>query len=319
MKIKWSAIVAVWICWMTIQSHQIWSSTSDPDSTTSFVSHLELITQQHNLGDAKTYKLPVEARTRIRGRNGLCVDVEGFVYRDNTPIIIFPCRTYDILNQLWKLTKEGRIYSQEKCLAASGTTPGSAVVIHECGTIADSAIIWEMSDSGSLVNVDSGLALTAKNGLSSSKLTVEENDYSTFQAWNATNNLNVVEVYIRSNRRNNECIYYNENSTVHLETCLKGSSRQQWRLYPDSTIRPKNWVDGCMEMTRFSRYDSTNWIKVGNCSQSPVLQRWVFRPDGSIVNLKSQLVVDASSTKPGYVVAWPFHGGSNQLWKLEYV
>ncbi|KAK9130879.1 hypothetical protein Sjap_011366 [Stephania japonica] len=91
--------------------------TPKTSSIFSFVSHLELIINQQspsNLGVAEeeekeTCEQSVEPRTRIRERNGLCVDVEGFVYRDNTPIILFHCRTSDFKNQLWTLTKNGRI------------------------------------------------------------------------------------------------------------------------------------------------------------------------------------------------------------------
>ncbi|KAK9090402.1 hypothetical protein Sjap_023579 [Stephania japonica] len=329
MKIKWSAIVAVWICWITIQSHQIWSSTSDPDSTTSFASHLDLIKQHPNnyLGVVEHPDEPI--RTRIRGRNGLCVDVEGFVYRDNTPIILFPCRTYDILSQLWRLTKEGRIYSQEKCLAASGTTSGSAVVIHECETIDKSAIIWEMLDDGTLINAHSRLAVTAKSGSAGSELTLEENDSSTFQAWNFTNNLNPVQFYIRG--ENDQCISYDGNSTVYTDYfgkwTTKWTLKQEWILYPDRTIRPKDRLDRCMEITRLP-VDLTEVpievaiekVQVGDCNQSPVLQRWILGHTGPIMHFKSRLVVDASTTYPGCLDARPFYyGRGNQLWLLDYI
>ncbi|KAK9144818.1 hypothetical protein Sjap_004721 [Stephania japonica] len=143
-----------------------------------------------------------------------------------------------------------------------------------------------MSSSGELLNVHSGLALTAKDGSSASKLTLEERDSSTFQSWKATNKLTPVDVYIHGEK--NQCIYYNGKYGVYLETCSKGSSRQQWRLYPDSTIRPKDWLDGCMEIASLSG----DWIYVqaGYCSGSPVLHKWVFSHDGAIRNWKSQLL-----------------------------
>ncbi|KAK9145677.1 hypothetical protein Sjap_005580 [Stephania japonica] len=245
-------------------------------TTTSFVPHLH-IKQQPNLGgaDDQTCKHLVEPRTRIMGRDGMCVDVEKFIYLDNNPIVLFACKTSDFKNQLWTLGKDGRIQSLEKCLAASGTTPGSSVVIHECETLNNSALVWSMTYTGELVNAHSGLALTAKDGSSASKLTLEERDSSSFQSWKATNKLTPVDVYIHG--VNNQCIYYNGHYGVYTEACSKGTSRQQWRLYPDGTIRPKDW----------------NW--------------------------KSQKVVDASETEAGYLVAWEFHGGKNQIWTLEFI
>ncbi|KAK9145670.1 hypothetical protein Sjap_005573 [Stephania japonica] len=285
--------------------------------TTSFASHLQLVKQQPNLGgaDDQTCKHSVEPRTRIMGRDGMCVDVEKFIYLDNNPIVLFACKTSDFKNQLWTLGKNGRIQSLEKCLAALGTTPGSSVVIHECETLDDSALGWSMSYTGELVNAHSGLALTAKDGSSASKLTLEERDSSSFQSWKATNKLTPVDVYIHG--VNNQCIYYNGHYGVYTEACSKGTSRQQWRLYPDGTIRPKDWLDGCMEIASLSK--NTVYIQAGYCNGSPELHKWFFSHDGAIRNWKSQKVVDASETEAGYLVAWDFHGGKNQIWTLEFI
>ncbi|KAK9144816.1 hypothetical protein Sjap_004719 [Stephania japonica] len=159
------------------------------------------------------------------------------------------------------------------------------------------------------------IGFVTKDGSSASKLTLEERDSSTFQSWKATNKLTPVDVYIPGEK--NQCIYYNGKYGVYQETCSKGSSRQQWRLYPDSTIRPKDWLDGCMEIASLSG----DWIYVqaGYCSGSPVLHKWVFSHDGAIRNWKSQLVVDASKTYPGYLYAMNYHGGKNQIWTLEFI
>ncbi|KAK9159907.1 hypothetical protein Syun_006248 [Stephania yunnanensis] len=298
-------------------------STTASSTNTSFdVSHLQLVTQQPNLlglggADDQTCKHSVDPRTRIMGRNGMCVDVEKFIYMDNNPIVLFPCKTSDFKNQFWTLGKNGRIQSLEKCLAASGTTPGSSVVIHECETLDDTALRWAMSYTGELVNAHSGLALTAKDGTSASKLTLEENDSSSFQTWKATNKLTLVDVYIHGKK--NQCIYYNGKYGVYTETCSKGSSKQQWRLYPDGTIRPKDWLDGCIEIASLSSAENTIYIQAGYCSGSPELHKWVFSHDGAIRNWKSQKVIDASESEAGYLVAWDFHGGMNQIWTLEYV
>uniref|UniRef100_A0A0A9CQG1 Ricin B lectin domain-containing protein n=1 Tax=Arundo donax TaxID=35708 RepID=A0A0A9CQG1_ARUDO len=205
--------------------------------------------------------------------------------------------------------------SLEKCLAAAGTTPGSSVFIHECDTLDESAVQWVMLYSGTLENKHSGLVLTATDGSGGSKLTLEEYSASSFQAWKHTNNLNAVDVYIRG--ENNQCIYYNGGYGVYTETCSKGSSRQIWRLYPDSTVRPKDWLDGCLELESLSG----DWIYVqaGYCSSSPELHRWIFAHDGSIKNWKTKLVVDASKTYPGRLYAWPYGGSQNQIWTLEFI
>ncbi|KAK9136058.1 hypothetical protein Syun_015388 [Stephania yunnanensis] len=210
-------------------------------------------------------------------------------------------------------------------MESSGTTPGSSVVIHECETLDDTALRWAMSYTGELVNAHSGLALTAKDGTSTSKLTLEENDSSSFQTWKTTNKLTPVDAYIHG--QNNQCIYYNGRYGVYTETCSKGSSTQQWRLYPDGTIRPINWLDGCIEIASLSsaentiyiQAENTIYIQAGYCSGSPELHEWVFSNDGAIRNWKSQKVIDMSETEAGYLVPWDFHGGMNQIWTLEYV
>ncbi|KAK9090403.1 hypothetical protein Sjap_023580 [Stephania japonica] len=86
MKMKWSAILAVWIFWIAIQSHQIWSSTSDlltaDSQTTSLVSDLELIKQHPNnhLGVVEHHPDEPIIRARIGGRNGTSVGAENFNY-----------------------------------------------------------------------------------------------------------------------------------------------------------------------------------------------------------------------------------------------
>ncbi|KAK9103134.1 hypothetical protein Sjap_020388 [Stephania japonica] len=291
-----------------------------PRSTTSFVSHLQLIKQQQlqpDFGTAETCKHTVEPTTRIRGRDGLCADVEGYVYRDNTPIVLFQCRTSDFHNQLWTFKKNGRIQSLGKCLAASGSTAGSGVVIHDCETLGDAALRWAMLYSGTLVNVFSGLALTARNGASGSRLTLEGRDffYSTFSSWEATNNLSNFGVSIRG--ESNRCIYYNGRRGVYTETCARGSARQLWRIYPDNTIRPQNWIAGCLEDASLTR---NNWIYIqaGRCDSSSESHKWVFRK-GSIMNPKSNLVVnDDNANHRGYLNALAFNGGRNQLWTLQF-
>ncbi|KAK9136038.1 hypothetical protein Syun_015374 [Stephania yunnanensis] len=301
------------------------STTASATNTWFDVSHLQLVTQQQQqpnllgVGGAgdQTCNHSVEPRTRIMGRNGMCVDVENFIYLDNNPIVLFTCRTSDFKNQLWTLGKNGRIQSLEKCLAASGTTPGSSVVIHECETLNDAALGWTMSNTGELTNTWSGLALTAKDGTSASKLTLEEINNSSFQTWKTTNKLTPVDVYIHG--QNNQCIYYNGGYGVYTQTCTKGSLTQQWRLYPDGTIRPIDWLDGCIEIASLSSAENTIYIQAGNCSKSPELHKWDFSHDGAIRNWKSHKVIDASESEPGYLVAWDFHGGMNQIWTLEYV
>ncbi|KAK9135956.1 hypothetical protein Syun_015286 [Stephania yunnanensis] len=286
------------------------ATTTASSTNTSFdVSHLQPNLLGVGGADDQTCKHSVDPRTRIMGRNGMCVDVEKASYSDNNPIILYTCKSSDFENQFWTLGKNGRIQSREKCLAASGTTPGSSVVIHECKTLDDTALRWAMSYTGELLNAHSGLALTAKDGASASKLTLEERDSSSFQTWKTTNKLTPVDAYIHGQK--NQCIYYNGKYGVYTETCSKGSSKQQWRLYPDGTIRPIDWLDGCIE--------NATYIQAGYCNGSPELHKWVFSHDGAIRNWKSQKVIDASATEATYLVAWDFHGGMNQIWTLEYV
>uniref|UniRef100_A0ACD5WLX9 Uncharacterized protein n=1 Tax=Avena sativa TaxID=4498 RepID=A0ACD5WLX9_AVESA len=259
-----------------------------------------------------------DPRSQIVGRDGLCVDVEGFVYRDKNPVILNTCQRSDMRNQLWNFQSDGRIVSMQKCLAASGHTPGSTAMIHECDTLDESAVQWEMSEYGTLFNKYSQLVLTANSG-TPKELTLESQTSSSFQAWQSTNITDAVDVYIRG--ENNQCIYYNNKKGVYTQECDKGSKWQKWRLYPDSTIRPTQWLDGCLELYSLDNPSANyNYIEADYCYLYPEYHRWIFTREGSIMNLKSSLVVDADKDYPGegWLKAAPFQGGLNQIWMLQF-
>lgn len=280
-------------------------------TTTSVVSHL----QPTNLED-DTCRVSVEPRMYIRGRNGLCADVEGYVYRDGTPIVLFTCRTADAGNELWTLRENGRIESLSKCLTASGSTAGSSVIIHDCDTAHSSLIHWEMSNNGTLTNRVSKLVLTANGGTTGSPLTVENNNFGSFQAWTPTTSITDPAVSIHWN--NNLCIYYNGHYGAYTEACLKGSARQEWRLYPDSTIRPANWIDGCLELASETGIASGFvYIQVGKCDEHPELHRWIFNHRGNIQNLKTNAVVQVWPTNHAYIHAAYPSNSINQIWTLQ--
>lgn len=260
----------------------------------------------------------VDPRSRIMGRDGLCVDVEGFIYHDKNPVILFTCRSSDFRNQLWNFLTDGRIVSLDKCLAASGDTPGSTVVIHECDTLHASAVQWTMSDYGTLFNRASGLVLDASSDFGM-QLKLQRDASSSFQAWQSTNIITTAaDFYIHG--ENNQCIYYNGHYGVYAQECRKGYSSHKWRMYPDSTIRPVEWLEGCLELDSLQHSTSSyNYIQAGYCSSSPVKHRWVFTYKGSIMNLESKLVVDEDRDYPGYLKAAPFQGGLNQIWRPEFI
>ncbi|VAH85826.1 unnamed protein product [Triticum turgidum subsp. durum] len=267
--------------------------------------------------DDDTCKHLADSRSRIMGRDGLCVEVQGFNYSDRNPVILFACRSGDFAKQLWNFRTDGRIVSFGKCLAASGVTPRSTVVIHECETIHESAVRWEMSNSGTLSNRASGLALHAASG-SGRQLTLQRDISSSFQAWQSTNIITPVDVYIQG--ENNRCIYYNGGTNTYVEGCRNDYSRQKWRLYPDSTIRPIEWLNGCLELSTFVEHPRYNFIQLGHCNNHPEYHRWIFT-QGCIMNLYSSLVVDEDRDYPaeGWLKAAPFQGGLNQIWKLVFV
>ncbi|XP_037418645.1 agglutinin-like [Triticum dicoccoides] len=142
--------------------------------------------------DDDTCKHLADSRSRMMGRDGLYVEVQGFNYSDRNPVILFACRSSDFAKQLWNFRTDGRIVSFGKCLAASGATRRSTVVIHECETIHESAVRWEMSNSGTLSNRASGLVLHAASG-SGRQLTLQRGISSSFQAWQSTNITTMVE------------------------------------------------------------------------------------------------------------------------------
>lgn len=256
------------------------------------------------------------SNTRIMGRDGLCVTVKGFTYHDDNPVILHSCNRTYFKNQLWEFQEDGRIVSLDMCLAASGDSPGSIVMIHECNTTHESTVKWAISDSGTLSNTHSGLVLTAE----SKQLTLDTDKFSSFQAWQRTNNLTAVDVYIHG--EDGQCIHYDGQFGIFARKCHEDNALQKWRLYPDSTIRPVKWLGGCLEL-QYMDYPSEkyNTIKAAYCDSFGEFHRWIFTSNGSIMNLQSKLVVDKDIDYPadGWLKAAPFKGGTNQQWTLEYI
>ncbi|EEF28162.1 Agglutinin precursor [Ricinus communis] len=251
-----------------------------------------------------------EPIVRIVGRNGLCVDVTGEEFFDGNPIQLWPCKSNTDWNQLWTLRKDSTIRSNGKCLTISKSSPGQQVVIYNCSTATVGATRWQIWDNRTIINPTSGLVLAATSGNSGTKLTVQTNIYAVSQGWLPTNNTQpfvttIVGLY-------GMCLQANSGK-VWLEDCTSEKAEQQWALYADGSIRPQQNRDNCL--TTDANIKGTV-VKILSCGPASSGQRWMFKNDGTILNLYNGLVLDVRRSDPSLkqIIVHPVHGNLNQIW-----
>lgn len=253
----------------------------------------------------------VEPTTNIIGRDGLCVDVRDGRDNDGNPIQLWPCGNVQ-RNQLWTFKSDGTIRSMGKCLTTYGYSPGNYIMIFNCSTAVTEATQWQLIDSGTIMNPQSGLVLAAESATQGTTLTVAEDNNSSRQAWNAGNYSQPVISYISGFRE--MCLQSNgANARVWLADCVIGNEpRQQWAFYGDNTIRLYSdrslcvTSDGHNSMDRLILLRCQGW---GN-------QRWTFMADGTILNPNARLVMDVRSSDVSLqqIILYQPTGNNNQQW-----
>ncbi|XP_052195124.1 abrin-a-like [Diospyros lotus] len=253
-----------------------------------------------------------EPTVRIRGRDGLCVDVHGGFYNDGNPIVLWPCKSNNDANQLWTLKRDGTIRSNGKCLTTFGYSPEVYVMIYDCSTAARDATIWQVWVNGSIINPRARLALTASSGDSGTTLTVDTHIYASRQGWLATNNTRDLVTSIVGFR--DLCLQGNySNRDVWVAACQRNNLQQQWVSYPDSSIRPSERQDHCLTS---NNHDQGRNIIITSCSPGWASQRWMFTEDGYILNLFNGMVMAVPNSDPSrrQIVIWPPTGNPDQKW-----
>ena len=253
-----------------------------------------------------------EPTIRISGRNGLCADVRDGSYNDGNPIILWPCKSNEDPNQLWTLKTDGTIRSNGKCMTAYGFKAGQHVMIYNCATAVPTTTKWQVWDNGTIINPESGLALTAGgSGSSRTELTVDNNIYDSRQGWLLGNNTAPIVTPIIGFR--DLCLQSNYGNTVWIEECVSNKITQEWAIYPDGTIRPNGNKDNCLTWESYPRGQN---VVIDPCDGGAG-QRWTFTIDGSISNLAIGYVVDVkrSNLNLRQIIVYPFYNTANQIWR----
>ncbi|RWR91466.1 type 2 ribosome-inactivating protein [Cinnamomum micranthum f. kanehirae] len=252
-----------------------------------------------------------EPTVRISGRNGLCVDVKDGYYNNGNPIQLWPCKQNSDVNQLWTLRKDGTIRSNGKCLTTYGHSAGDYMMIYDCPTPVTAATFWQVWENGTIMNPQSALALSAESGNSGTTLTVQNNNYASRQGWLAGNN---TEPFVTSIVGFNDLCMQANGDAMWVVECESSKAEQKWALYPDGSIRPDQDRDRCLTAT--DNHSQGSIIIISSCSPGSEGQRWVFRNDGTILNLENEMVMDVRGSDPSLhqIIIWEFNGNSNQKW-----
>ncbi|KAJ4833015.1 hypothetical protein Tsubulata_001701 [Turnera subulata] len=254
--------------------------------------------------------LEPEPTIRIIGRNGLCVDVSGDDYTDGNPIILYTCKSTESANQLWTLKRDGTIQSKGKCLTTYNYGPESYVMIYNCSTAAKSTTLWVL-DAGSIINPESLLSLSAESASIGTILAVEPNMYASRQGWLLSNS---TEPFVTSIVGFKDLCLQVKGSAVWIEECASNKIEQQWGLYADGTIRPQRTNYKCL--TCNNRFEGATVIII-NCTRNGwSSQRWMFKNDGTIMNVYSGLVMEVkeSDLSLQQIIIGPPTGTPNQKW-----
>ncbi|XP_057965525.1 ricin-like [Malania oleifera] len=253
-----------------------------------------------------------ELTVRIAGRNGLCADVKGGFFNNGDPIILWPCKSNADENQLWTMKKDRTIRSKGKCLTTYGYSAGNYVMIYDCASAVPEATHWEIWTNGTIINPKSSLVLSAESGNSDTTLTVQVNNYSSRQGWLATNDSNP---FVRTIVGFQDLCMQANGNTVWLEECVDQKAEQQWVLYPDRSIRPNQNRDLCLSYYE-NQIEDLTIVNIASCSSASSLERWIFRNDGTILNLYLGLVMDVRGSDPSFhqIIMYPSTGNPNQKW-----
>ncbi|CAK7357159.1 unnamed protein product [Dovyalis caffra] len=265
--------------------------------------------------DAKYYSNNVcsvpEPTIRITGRNGLCADVKDGVYADGNPIQLQQCKSTPELNQLWTLKKDRKIQSNGKCLTKDNRL--SSVMIYDCNKAVTMGanVLWEVRDDGSIIDPRSKLALSTSSGNAGSNLNMATNNYASSQGWLANNNTTPFVTSIVG--FDDLCLVQGDRTSLWLAECRSGRIEQKWALYADGSIRPQQQQEMCISCN--SNNQPGTIVLILPCSGSSQ-QRWMFKNDGTMLNLFSRLVMDVRRSDPSLkeiIISQPT-GNLSQKW-----
>jgi len=212
------------------------------------------------------------------------------------------------------LKRDGTIRSNGKCLTAYGFTVGQYVMIYNCSTAATDATIWQVRMDGSIISLKSRLdprsrlALSAPSGSSGTTLILDNNTLAPAQGWLATNNTQDLVTRIVG-FSTDLCLYGRYgNGEVWMGECGR-NKWEQWVSYPDGSIRPNQDHDFCLTC-------ENDHVFILSCSAGRSSQRWMFKEDGTILNLFSGMVMEVKISDPSLyqIIMRPPSGNPNQKW-----
>ncbi|CAK9187433.1 unnamed protein product, partial [Ilex paraguariensis] len=254
----------------------------------------------------------LESTRHISGRDGLCVDVRDGHDNDGNPIQLWPCGQQR--NQQWTFHTDGTIRSMGKCMTTYGYSHGDYVMIFDCSTAVPDATKWVVSIDGSITNPHSGLVLTAPDATQGTTLLVENNIHAARQGWSVGEHVEPTVTFIVGYKE--MCLQANnEHNHVWLEDCVLNRRQQRWALYGDSTIRVDTDRSLCVTSDGHSSSDVIIILKCQGWGN----QRWVFNPNGAILNPNAKLVMDVkgSDVSLRQIILFQPNGNPNQQWLTQ--
>ncbi|XP_050205049.1 ricin-like [Mercurialis annua] len=255
---------------------------------------------------------PEDPIVRIVGPNGLCAGVINGDYRNRKAIVLQPCKSNSDESQLWTFKRNGMIQSKGKCLTCYGNQPGNYIMINDCPSQLTDVTKWQVWDNGTIVS-GTGLVLSANAGDEGTILRVEANIYTTAQSWRPTS---YTQPLVTSIVGLNRLCLQATGDGVWLDKCVAGKQDQTWIVYPDGSVRPQRNKGDCL----FGDLKHDRVVRIVACYPLSVGQRWVFKSDGSIVNLNYGLVLDVLRSDPSLkqIVIWDSTGNANQKWSFAF-
>ncbi|XP_038884101.1 seed lectin-like [Benincasa hispida] len=246
----------------------------------------------------------------ISGREGFCIDATRGIQYDGNPIISSPCEHQS--NEKWSFQRDGTIRYSNKCLTFDTSR---FVVLYNCSKVEAKSTKWNVAIDGTISNPSSGLVLTANSSTSNTQLIVEANKYTIGQGWRVGNYVEpIIGSIIGLEQMCLEAT--NNNTNMWLENCVLNKAEQYWAVYSDGSIRVNSERNLCVTS---SSDRSSALIVIDECNGT-ANQRWNFKADGTIFNLKTKLVVDVERAMVSLkrIILFRKTGNPNQDWGLFY-
>ena len=211
-----------------------------------------------------------------------CLDVQNAIAANGTTVQGFGCRGN--INQQWTAPGDGTLRAVGGCLSLAGgaLTAGTAAQLWNCTGRPDQQ--WIQQADGMLINPASGLCLTAASSTNSAAVTITSCAATPLQIWAPTTQF---AWRGQINGPAGKCAAANSSSGgITLLTC-GAALGDVWTGYPGGTV---GTACRCMGVAGSGTAAGTA-VQLLACNGAADSQLWVSRPDGSLINPASDLVL----------------------------